>query len=58
MKVHDKCRDLLSADCLQRAADKSSKHGEEDRAQSLVAVIKDRMRIQENNKPEIFETIR
>ncbi|TKR62610.1 hypothetical protein L596_026541 [Steinernema carpocapsae] len=58
VKVHDKCRELLSADCLQRAAEKSNKHGEGDRAQNLIAVIRDRMKIQERNKPEIFDTIR
>lgn len=77
VKVHEKCRELLSADCLQSrflytrlenyqgmgtlpagAAEKSSKHGEGERIQSLVAVIRDRMKIQEKNKPEIFETIR
>ncbi|VDN00307.1 unnamed protein product, partial [Onchocerca ochengi] len=58
VKVHDKCRDLLSADCLQRAAEKSSKHGEGNRTQNLMAVIRERMKMQERDKPEIFETVR
>lgn len=48
------CKKLL----FSGAAEKSSKHGEAEKAQALMGVIRDRMIIQENNKPEIFERIR
>uniref|UniRef100_A0A183TED2 Phorbol-ester/DAG-type domain-containing protein n=1 Tax=Schistocephalus solidus TaxID=70667 RepID=A0A183TED2_SCHSO len=57
VKSHEKCKRLLNADCLQRAAEKSMKQGAEDKAQAAMNAMRTLIQRRLEERPEIFDTI-
>ena len=48
----------MSYDVVSGAAEKSAKHGAEDKANAIIVSMKERMKKREEDSPEIFEMIR
>ncbi|VDM16741.1 unnamed protein product [Hydatigera taeniaeformis] len=57
VKCHEKCKRLLNADCLQRSAEKSSRHGAEDKAQAAMNSMRSLIHRRLEERPDIFEAI-
>ncbi|GAA47160.1 isocitrate dehydrogenase (NAD+) [Clonorchis sinensis] len=57
VKCHDKCKGLLNADCLQRAAEKSLRHGAVDKAQAAMEAIKALIKRRLAERPDLFEFV-
>nr|QQY02551.1 protein unc-13 homolog A 1 [Cryptocotyle lingua] len=57
VKCHDKCRELLNADCLQRAAEKSSKQGADDKAQTIIQAMTALMLQRISECPDLFDLV-
>ncbi|UJR24813.1 hypothetical protein I4U23_006188 [Adineta vaga] len=58
VKCHEKCKELLNADCLQRRAQKNAKHGADDKARNLMEAMHEKMTLRETTRPYLFKTIR
>lgn len=58
VKCHERCQNLINADCLQKAAAKSSHHGTSDKMQNIIATIGEKMSDREKQNERTFAMIR
>jgi len=56
---HEKCKDLINADCLQRAAERTSKKDAlVEQTQRIITVMNNIMKTRIESNPEVFEILR
>lgn len=56
---HEKCKDLINADCLQRAAERTSKKDAlVEQTQRIITVMNNIMKTRIDSNPEVFEILR
>ena len=56
---HEKCQDLINADCLQRAAERTSrKDGLQEQTQRIISVMSSSMKNRIESNPAVFDVLR
>jgi len=52
------CHPMYNVVCVEGGPEKSSKNNPDEGMNNTIMVMKERMKIREHNKPEIFELVR
>uniref|UniRef100_A0A915IJ69 Phorbol-ester/DAG-type domain-containing protein n=1 Tax=Romanomermis culicivorax TaxID=13658 RepID=A0A915IJ69_ROMCU len=56
VKCHQKCKDLVNADCLQRAIEKNQKHN--DKTTNILSTMEEIMRVRLETRQNLFDFVR